>query len=530
MGARRICRAAGAVIALALAVPGAAAAHTTRYTNPAASATSGDCSSAFPCRFDYAVEGASDGDTVSVAAGEYHVGTSVHVPAIDVIGAAGPAPRIFGADDLTEELVSSKSGGTLRHLSLVGTTPGQDTLVMEGGLAEDVELVSTAGDGAKLVGAPNTTVLRDSVVRTQTSGGGAAALKLREGTGGDAALRNVTAAAPAATAVRCEIGTGQATLVNVIARGGVNDVDARLGGTGCSASYSNLRAVKSPSMTLGAGIQDAEPVFADAAGGDFRPLKGSPTIDAGTADALNGTTDPDGRPRGATPDIGAYECCGTAPAITPAATPTPTATPTPSPTVEAPAHVPTPVLGTTIVVARGSGRVLVRLPGGKRFRRLGEAVELPIGTVVDSRLGRIRLTSAIDRAGTTQTGSFWGGRFQIRQGARGDGMTSLELRGGSFARCPRPRAKPSSLARTSGVAREYPRRRVVRRLWARDRGGRFRTFGNNSVATARGTAWITRDRCDGTVTSVLEGAVAVRDRKRHKTVLVRAGHRYLARR
>ena len=48
--------------------------------------------------------------------------------------------------------------------------------------------------------------------------------------------------------------------------------------------------------------------------------------------------------------------------------------------------------------------------------------------------------------------------------------------------------------------------------------------------TARGTAWITRDRCDGTVTRVLEGAVAVRDRKRHKTVLVRAGHRYLARR
>jgi hypothetical protein len=37
------------------------------------------------------------------------------------------------------------------------------------------------------------------------------------------------------------------------------------------------------------------------------------------------------------------------------------------------------------------------------------------------------------------------------------------------------------------------------------------------------------DRCDGTLTKVTEGAVAVRDRVRHKTVLVKAGHSYLAR-
>jgi hypothetical protein len=187
------------------------------------------------------------------------------------------------------------------------------------------------------------------------------------------------------------------------------------------------------------------------------------------------------------------------------------------------------MLGRTVVVARGAGRVLVRLPGGKRFKRLGEAVVLPVGTIVNAKLGRIRLTSAIDRDGTVQTGTFWGGSFQIRQSARGNGMTSLKLRGGDFSRCPR-RARSASLAHTSSVARDYPRRKVVRRLWARDRGGRFRTFGNNSVATARGTAWITRDRCDGTVTRVLEGAVAVRDRKRRSTVLVRAGHHYLARR
>jgi hypothetical protein len=55
-------------------------------------------------------------------------------------------------------------------------------------------------------------------------------------------------------------------------------------------------------------------------------------------------------------------------------------------------------------------------------------------------------------------------------------------------------------------------------------------LGNNSVATARGTAWVTKDRCDGTVTRVREGAVAIRNRRTGKTVIVRAGGSYLARR
>jgi hypothetical protein len=40
---------------------------------------------------------------------------------------------------------------------------------------------------------------------------------------------------------------------------------------------------------------------------------------------------------------------------------------------------------------------------------------------------------------------------------------------------------------------------------------------------------MTEDRCDGTLTRVLTGAVRVRDLRRHRTVVVRAGHRYLAR-
>ena len=46
----------------------------------------------------------------------------------------------------------------------------------------------------------------------------------------------------------------------------------------------------------------------------------------------------------------------------------------------------------------------------------------------------------------------------------------------------------------------------------------------------RGTEWITEDTCDGTRTTVVKGAVSVRDRHTGRTVLVKAGHSYLARR
>ena len=71
-------------------------------------------------------------------------------------------------------------------------------------------------------------------------------------------------------------------------------------------------------------------------------------------------------------------------------------------------------------------------------------------------------------------------------------------------------------------------RRAIRRLRARAKG-RYRTRGRHSAATVRGTVWTTTDRCDGTLTTVKRGKVAVRDFRRKKTILLTAGKRYLAR-
>jgi hypothetical protein len=532
-------RAAGVSLALAALAPAVASAAV-RHTTPAATATAGTCSAALPCRIDHAVNAASDGDEVVVAPGTYAITIPLEAPAIDLHGVAGqPAPLLAGDINLAGDVLSFEGGGTLRHLALSADSPAQDALSLQAGQAEDLSIVAHSGDGAKVQTAANPTVLRDSVIVYEDSRSGGAALKLREGSAGaySLALRNVTALAPSATAIRCEVRAPQtATLVNVIARGAVADVDAANGGTGCSADHSALRPAQSPSLSLVAGIVTADPLL----GTDHRPLAGSPTVDAGVADTLTSTTDPDGRPR-TVPDIGAFEAAGDGPGPDQdqdgddqgedGDAPAPTASPEPTvePPVEPPVRgVPAPVLGDTVVVAPGQGKVLVRRPGARRFRKLAGAALLPSGTVVDARRGRIRLTTALDKAGTFQTGRFWGARFRVRQSGSGNGMTSLSLRGGSFGRCP---ARSSALARASVVPRENPTsRRVVRRLWARDRGGRFRTYGNNSVATARGTAWTTEDRCDGTVTRVREGAVAVRNRRTGRTVLVRAGGSYLARR
>jgi hypothetical protein len=328
-----------------------------------------------------------------------------------------------------------------------------------------------------------------------------------------------------ASGVRCEVSGGTATFVNTLARGGFRDIDASSSGARCSASYSNFRSALSPGVSPGLGNQQSAPLFRDAAAGDLRPAAGSPTIDAGAADALLGAVDPAGCPRtlGAAPDIGAYEfadasqpCASTAAELP--ESPAGQGTITPEDVIHG---VPAPVIGRTVVVSPGRGKVLVRRPGTTRFRRLGAAARVPVGSVIEARDGRVRLVSAVDAEGRLQMGTFWGGRFKVRQRRSGNGMTALVLKGGSFAACARRASGATAVASR--------RRRAVRRLWSSDRHGRFRTHGNNSVATARGTRWLTEDYCGGTLTRVRGGAVAVRDRARRRTVLVKAGQSYFAR-
>jgi hypothetical protein len=198
----------------------------------------------------------------------------------------------------------------------------------------------------------------------------------------------------------------------------------------------------------------------------------------------------------------------------------PAAAPRPGNTTLAP-DVPPPVLGRAVGVARAKGTVRIRRPGSKRYRLLTAAARVPVGSMIDARRGRVALSSALDKNGKVQTAHFWAGLFQVHQKRSGRGMTDIVLRG-SKASCARAGAKASMSARR--------KRRRGAKLWAKDKRGRFRTRGSRSVATTRGTFWLTQERCAGTLTKVYEGSVVVRNRKTRKRVTVRAGKSHLARR
>jgi NHL repeat len=181
------------------------------------------------------------------------------------------------------------------------------------------------------------------------------------------------------------------------------------------------------------------------------------------------------------------------------------------------------VKGTVLVAVRGSssGRGARASQKGLKFVPLSEARQIPTGSFVDTSRGTVSLTSATGARGKTQSGKFTAGIFQVLQSRkkREKGLTELALKGSSFKRCG-ARGKRASAAGLS--------KRTIRSLKANAKG-RFRTRGRHSAATVRGTIWITADRCDGTLTSVKRGKVAVRDFRRKKTVIVRAGKSYLAR-
>jgi hypothetical protein len=188
-----------------------------------------------------------------------------------------------------------------------------------------------------------------------------------------------------------------------------------------------------------------------------------------------------------------------------------------------------PGLGVRTVLERLSGAVRVRRGGGsavasqkgQRFSALTQPRELPVGSFIDTRRGTARLTTArTRREDQIQAGRFSAGVFQVLQSRRRRtrGLTELRLKGGNFSRCRRI---------GKGSARRA-QSRIIRRLRGSARG-RYRTRGRHSAATVRGTVWEVVDRCDGTLTRVIRGRVAVRDFRRRKTILVRAGKSYLAR-
>jgi hypothetical protein len=109
---------------------------------------------------------------------------------------------------------------------------------------------------------------------------------------------------------------------------------------------------------------------------------------------------------------------------------------------------------------------------------------------------------------------FYDGIFKLSQSS---GITTLTLTE-KLTGCPKAKKRASAAAKKP----------KTRKLWG-DGKGKFRTRGQYSAATVRGTKWLVQDTCTTTLTRVAQGVVAVEDFAKKKTVLVKQPKRYTAR-
>ncbi len=217
------------------------------------------------------------------------------------------------------------------------------------------------------------------------------------------------------------------------------------------------------------------------------------------------------------------------------------------------AALPLPVLGKTVNVTPVSGVVYIELPPGatlasaasvspfspfalgaqavealtkgQGFIPLTEARQIPVGSILETTGGVVGITTATtaSRKGKLQTGDFGAGIFKLLQNRKQRGLTNLDLIDNHSAHqvC-------ASIGKKARTAATHLSSKVLGRLNASGHG-HFTVQGRYSAATVRGTVWSVGDRCEGTLTKVTRGVVAVRDFRRRKTITLFTGQSYLAR-
>jgi hypothetical protein len=200
-----------------------------------------------------------------------------------------------------------------------------------------------------------------------------------------------------------------------------------------------------------------------------------------------------------------------------------------------------PALGKTVNISVVSGIVLVKLHGV--FVPLTQVLQVPTNTVIDTLHGTVKLVSSTGGVGPardarakkhkkskakTSSGNFGGAIFKVTQARSGPnkGQTTLTLVSDAFKGA--PTFKSCGARGATDGAHAALSSRILQTLRSRATG-RYRTRGRYASGTVRGTKWTTSDRCNGTLIAVQQHSVLVTDLVRHKTILVTAGHSYLAR-
>lgn len=333
-------RALPAALFLVILSTATTAGAATRYAAPLGSGTA--CSEAVPCAIVEAINSAPAYSEVILTPGTYGsqaapITTSLTGGAdINLHGQAG-APRPVIWSNTTWSMWPNNGpdpGPYVSDLELRKVGGAYGILMRDGGVTERVKSISSSGSACSPGG-----IFRDSVcIATGATDAIQTSVGSSGSTGPDLNIFNVTAIAT---------GTGRAmnlnynnynvtlNIRNSIFRSPVDDITANAvnsAQTTLNIQNSNFGEIV-PILASGGAVtvtpsttnQTAEPLFVNPAGEDFRQAAGSPTIDAGSDHADNGTVDFDGiaRVQGLRTDIGAYEFpVAVAPPPSPATAPT----------------------------------------------------------------------------------------------------------------------------------------------------------------------------------------------------------------
>ncbi len=201
------------------------------------------------------------------------------------------------------------------------------------------------------------------------------------------------------------------------------------------------------------------------------------------------------------------------------------------------------MLGKAVNVTPVSGTVLIKLPPGAKLSRansardplasaslskgtgfipLTQARQIPVGSILDTTRGVVGITAATSKKNALFTGTFAAGIFELLQSRKQKGLTELNLMDSH------PRKEVCVSAGKKASAAKSVSSKVLGELKSTVHGS-FTTRGSYSAATARGTQWSITDECAGTLTRVTRDVVSVQVFATRKTILVHAGHSYLAR-
>jgi hypothetical protein len=313
-------------LAFGLVGGAATAAAATRYLSPNP-APGADCNSpATACALTTSTSNPFPGDEIVLMPGDYMVGNQqlASLNSGNIHGLDGePRPRIFSTYGFTAWAFGNVATNmTVRHLEIYTTGVGGLSVHGTGtNTVEDVVIHATGTNGNGCVPAVHgggSVTFKNSVCRGPTAGFGVTCSCSGTATIG---LRNVTAVGGTyGMAIESAQGAGMptdytVTATNVIARhtGGAGaDVRGQGGTTGADVVINLINSNYATEEEAGFGAppgtatvtdpgtgtnQTAAPAFVDPAGGDFHQAAGSPTIDAGVDNALNGTVDIDGQQR-----------------------------------------------------------------------------------------------------------------------------------------------------------------------------------------------------------------------------------------